>query len=193
MIKLFPLLNIDTWSESVLSRICTTLRMLCYLCIYDYMSFDEGVSHVIELVSYSHIKWERCPEVISCPGRHIKNDQREFRESWIDSTKQYVTLDIYHCRLITFWFSGRCIKCCADAFIECHNLASYLMNQCQLIINWTPENKPQRNLNQNTYFTITKTHLKLSLAKLCSFCFMYIPVKQYIMYVNYAIYHQNDS
>ena len=36
------------------------------------MSFDEGVSHVIELVSYSHIKWERCPEVISCPGRHIK-------------------------------------------------------------------------------------------------------------------------
>ena len=48
---------------------------------------------------------------------------------------------------------------------------SHILNQCWNIINWTPGNKLQWNLNQNCYVLFKKMHLTLLFGKWQSFCF----------------------
>ena len=49
-------------------------------------------------------------------------------------------------------------------------MPNHYLNQCWVIVNWILRNKLQWNFNQNTKFSFTKMHLKLSSAKWSPFC-----------------------
>ena len=51
-----------------------------------------------------------------------------------------------------------------------YSASNHYLNQCWVIVNWTPRNKLQRNFSQNRKFSFMKMHFKLSSVKWRPFC-----------------------
>ena len=101
--------------------------------------------------------------------------QHEFID-WHVETNWFVQLNCIY----IWWFVNSCpivLHICVDKLgkhcfrlwlVACSAPGHYYLNQCWLVVNWTPRNKFQWNTNRNTKFM--KMYLEMSSAKWLPFC-----------------------